>query len=144
MQLPYEIASSEEMTFAAWVNWRSTSTPKQRLFDFGNGPGQYAYLTPSNGNGVAFVINDGNGEQVVESTTKLPSTRWKHVAVTISKGTTSVEISMVEGNAADAGKSVSESIESACIIFATLPILVVYPFVQKYFVQGATIGAVKG
>ena len=62
----------------------------------------------------------------------------------IIKGTTSVEISMVEGNAADAGKSVSESIESACIIFATLPILVVYPFVQKYFVQGATIGAVKG
>ena len=60
------------------------------------------------------------------------------------KGITSVEISMVEGNAADAGKSVSESIESACIIFATLPILVVYPFVQKYFVQGATIGAVKG
>ena len=61
----------------------------------------------------------------------------------IIKGTTSVEISMVEGNAADAGKSVSESIESACIIFATLPILVVYPFLQKYFVQGVMIGAVK-
>ena len=60
------------------------------------------------------------------------------------KGITSVEISMVEGNAADAGRNVSESIESACIIFATLPILIVYPFVQKYFVQGATIGAVKG
>ncbi len=60
------------------------------------------------------------------------------------KGITSVEISMVEGNAADAGRNVSESIESASIIFATLPILVVYPFKQKYFVQGATIGAVKG
>ncbi len=60
------------------------------------------------------------------------------------KGITSVEISMVEGNAADAGRNVSESIESASIIFATLPILVVYPFIQKYFVQGATIGAVKG
>ena len=60
------------------------------------------------------------------------------------KGITSVEISMVEGNAADAGRNVSESIESACIIFATLPILIVYPFVQKYFVEGATIGAVKG
>ncbi len=62
----------------------------------------------------------------------------------IIKGTTSVEISMVEGNAADMGNKVSESIESACIMFATLPILVIYPFVQKYFVQGATIGAVKG
>ena len=60
------------------------------------------------------------------------------------KGITSVEISMVEGNAADAGRNVSESIESASIIFATLPILAVYPFIQKYFVQGATIGAVKG
>ena len=28
--------------------------------------------------------------------------------------------------------------------FATLPILVVYPFVQRYFVAGVTIGAVKG
>ncbi len=62
----------------------------------------------------------------------------------VIKGTTSVEISMVEGNAADMGNKVSESIESACIMFATLPILIVYPFVQKYFVQGATIGAVKG
>ena len=60
------------------------------------------------------------------------------------KGITSVEISMVEGNAADAGRNVSESIESASIIFATLPILVVYPLKQKDFVQGATIGAVKG
>ena len=40
--------------------------------------------------------------------------------------------------------SVSESIEPATIIFATLPILVVYPFVQRYFVAGVTIGAVKG
>jgi putative aldouronate transport system permease protein len=39
---------------------------------------------------------------------------------------------------------ISESIEPASIIFATLPILVVYPFVQRYFVAGVTIGAVKG
>jgi putative aldouronate transport system permease protein len=29
-------------------------------------------------------------------------------------------------------------------MFATLPIIMVYPFVQKYFVKGAMIGAVKG
>ena len=61
----------------------------------------------------------------------------------IIKGTTSVEISMVEGNAADVGNKVSESIESACIMFATLPILIVYPFVQKYFVKGVMIGSIK-
>ncbi len=29
-------------------------------------------------------------------------------------------------------------------VFATLPVLVFYPFAQKYFVQGITVGAVKG
>lgn len=37
-----------------------------------------------------------------------------------------------------------EVIKAACVIFATLPIIVVYPFLQKYFVQGTMIGAVKG
>lgn len=37
-----------------------------------------------------------------------------------------------------------EILKSACIVFATFPILCVYPFVQKYFVQGTMIGAVKG
>lgn len=39
---------------------------------------------------------------------------------------------------------VSESIKSASIIFATLPIVAVYPFLQKYFVSGVMLGAVKG
>lgn len=38
----------------------------------------------------------------------------------------------------------TESIKSATIIVSTLPILVVYPFVQKYFVKGAMVGSVKG
>ncbi|MDO5424986.1 MAG: carbohydrate ABC transporter permease [Eubacteriales bacterium] len=37
-----------------------------------------------------------------------------------------------------------EVMKAACVIFATLPIICVYPFVQKYFVQGTMIGAVKG
>ncbi len=36
-----------------------------------------------------------------------------------------------------------KSIEYAVIVVSTLPILCVYPFVQKYFVTGITIGAVK-
>ncbi|MCL2832681.1 MAG: carbohydrate ABC transporter permease [Treponema sp.] len=36
-----------------------------------------------------------------------------------------------------------EVMKAACVVFATLPILLVYPFVQKYFVTGVMIGAVK-
>jgi putative aldouronate transport system permease protein len=62
----------------------------------------------------------------------------------IIKGSTSIELNMVEGNSAELSQNISESIESATIIFATLPILLVYPFVQRYFISGVTIGAVKG
>ncbi len=36
-----------------------------------------------------------------------------------------------------------KSIEYAVIVVSTLPILCIYPFVQKYFVSGVTLGAVK-
>ena len=36
-----------------------------------------------------------------------------------------------------------EVLKAACVIFATVPIIIVYPFLQKYFVQGTMVGAVK-
>ncbi len=36
------------------------------------------------------------------------------------------------------------TIKSASVVVATVPILCVYPFVQKYFVKGVMIGGVKG
>lgn len=52
----------------------------------------------------------------------------------------STEVNMNEG-----GKSVvlADTIKSASIVISTVPILIVYPFLQKYFVQGVMIGAVK-
>ena len=50
-------------------------------------------------------------------------------------------ISLSEGAAQ---LSTPEVLQAATIMFATLPIIMVYPFVQKYFVQGTMIGAVKG
>lgn len=38
----------------------------------------------------------------------------------------------------------SDSLKMAAVIITILPILTVYPFVQKYFTQGAMVGAVKG
>ena len=37
----------------------------------------------------------------------------------------------------------SESLKMALTIIVTGPIILLYPFIQKYFVQGVTIGAVK-
>ena len=37
----------------------------------------------------------------------------------------------------------SRNIQYAVIVVSTLPVLVAYPFVQKYFVTGMTVGAVK-
>lgn len=38
----------------------------------------------------------------------------------------------------------TEIMKYALIIVATLPLMVVYPFLQKYFAQGAMVGSVKG
>lgn len=38
----------------------------------------------------------------------------------------------------------TETVKLATAVVTTLPVLVVYPFLQKYFVAGITIGAVKG
>jgi putative aldouronate transport system permease protein len=40
--------------------------------------------------------------------------------------------------------SMSETIKYAVVFVAILPVLCIYPFVQKYFVQGAMLGSVKG
>ena len=41
-------------------------------------------------------------------------------------------------------KMTSESMKMASVILAVLPILCVYPFLQKYFVKGMYTGSVKG
>lgn len=38
----------------------------------------------------------------------------------------------------------AETIKAGSIVVATVPILIVYPFLQKYFVKGVMIGGVKG
>lgn len=40
--------------------------------------------------------------------------------------------------------SYAETIKYSAIVISTLPVLCVYPFLQKYFVKGVMIGAVKG
>ena len=55
-------------------------------------------------------------------------------------------VQMLNPNAADyTSKPVnSENIKAATIMITTLPIIAVYPFLQKYFVKGVMIGSLKG
>jgi len=41
------------------------------------------------------------------------------------------------------GNSYSESVQNAIIVIAAVPILMVYPFVQKHFASGVMIGSIK-
>ncbi|MGO4375531.1 ABC transporter permease, partial [Paenibacillus sp. MCAF20] len=38
----------------------------------------------------------------------------------------------------------TETLKMAVLVVSILPILCVYPFLQKYFIQGSLIGSVKG
>jgi putative aldouronate transport system permease protein len=56
----------------------------------------------------------------------------------IDQGTTAL------ANTVSADQSPTVAVQSAAIIIAVLPILVLYPFIQKYFVKGVMIGGIKG
>jgi len=51
-----------------------------------------------------------------------------------------VEVATQEGFSAP---GLSESLRAAIVMFSTVPILCVYPWLQKYFIHGVTMGAVK-
>jgi putative aldouronate transport system permease protein len=56
---------------------------------------------------------------------------------------TAIEINQMEGAAASADV-LAESLKAACVMFATVPILIVYPWLQRYFISGVMLGAIKG
>ena len=37
-----------------------------------------------------------------------------------------------------------EALAAAMVMIGSVPIMLVYPFVQRYFIRGLTLGAVKG
>lgn len=58
----------------------------------------------------------------------------------ILRSITSIEVTTQEGFTSP---GLSGTIQAATVMFATVPILLVYPFLQKYFIAGATLGSVK-
>lgn len=55
----------------------------------------------------------------------------------------SIEIATQEGVSGGVPQA-TDGMKAAAVMFATAPILLVYPWLQRYFIKGVTIGAVKG
>ena len=51
-----------------------------------------------------------------------------------------VEVATQEGFSAP---GLAASLKAAIVMFSTIPILCIYPFLQKYFIHCVTLGAVK-
>ncbi|MBQ6362624.1 MAG: carbohydrate ABC transporter permease [Lachnospiraceae bacterium] len=58
----------------------------------------------------------------------------------ILKNINSVEVATQEGFSMP---GLSDSLKAAIVMFSTIPILCIYPFLQKYFIHGVMVGAVK-
>ena len=58
--------------------------------------------------------------------------------------TNNMQMSLGSGEAMQVALRLSNLMRYSVIIVSTVPIMCIYPFVQKYFNQGVMIGAVKG
>jgi fibronectin type 3 domain-containing protein/regulation of enolase protein 1 (concanavalin A-like superfamily) len=94
LTLPEGVANYREITVAAWVYWNGGNM-WQRVFDFGNDTTHYMFLSPFGANGVRFAINNGSGEQGINSGSALASGCWSHVAVTLSGSTATLYVNGV-------------------------------------------------
>lgn len=72
------------------------------------------------------------------------------VALTLKEILVSASTQLLEGEADPAALEValqsvqSKNIQYASVVISTLPIMCVYPFLQKYFAKGVMVGSVKG
>ena len=81
----------------------------------------------------------------------VPSPRRQTLMVVLRRMINTVQEQMLTGQA-DGAESLGfleqtltpEAVRAAAIVVATLPIMTMYPFLQRYFVKGALIGSVKG
>ena len=56
----------------------------------------------------------------------------------------SVDPTTLDPDSLELMRQIARTIKYGVIIVSSLPVLILYPFVQKYFVKGVMIGSVKG
>jgi putative aldouronate transport system permease protein len=54
-----------------------------------------------------------------------------------------VDFTMIDINSYAARQAMRELLKYALIVVATVPVLIIYPFVQRHFVKGIMMGAIK-
>lgn len=79
----------------------------------------------------------------------IPSTEKQTIMVVLQRMIRSAQaesLQLMEGEGYDylRQRVVAEAVRAGAIVAGTVPIMTVYPFLQKYFVKGAMIGSVKG
>ena len=55
-----------------------------------------------------------------------------------------ITVNALSAKAASEIKPPSRAIQNAAVIVTTVPIVLIYPFLQRYFIKGVMVGAVKG
>lgn len=71
--------------------------------------------------------------------------RFYSIQVLLNRMLSDVQYLMSSGSLnSSVGKLPSTGIKMAIAVIGAVPVLIVYPFFQKYFIKGITIGAVKG
>ena len=55
-----------------------------------------------------------------------------------------VQADMIVDEQVQAIEGIAEVLKYSLIVVAVVPVMIIYPFVQKHFVKGVMIGAVKG
>ncbi|MDR0272143.1 MAG: carbohydrate ABC transporter permease [Clostridiales bacterium] len=95
--------------------------------------------------GLMYAVGRWNGfTDSLMFITDAAASKWhpiQHLLYNILQGTQGVETNLDPGSA---NLAHTRSVEAAAIVMAMVPILCVYPWLQKYFVHGVTLGAVKG
>lgn len=81
-----------------------------------------------------------SGDLLIMDSTKIP---LQTLLVRIIFQSQAIKLSMMQARLNYTPPS-SESVKMAAIIISTVPILIIYPFMQKYFVKGIMLGSIKG
>ncbi len=84
LQLPTAVAHREEMTISMWVKWSNSGSNWQRIFDFGNGEGQYMFLTANADNNVMRLAAKNGGDEQSLNIARL-SSAWRHITIVLGK-----------------------------------------------------------